>query len=54
MFGNNLGLEIHAGHGLNFKSAKILSKTRFFLQLRCKMAVFLAASCAAILAAMWP
>ena len=28
MFGNNLGLEIHAGHGLNFKSAKILSKIK--------------------------
>ena len=25
-FGNNLGLEIHAGHGLTFRSAKILSK----------------------------
>ena len=24
--GNNLGLEVHAGHGLTFKSAKILSK----------------------------
>ena len=24
--GNKLGLEIHAGHGLTFKSAKILSK----------------------------
>ena len=28
VFGNNLGLEIHAGHGLNFKSAKILSKIK--------------------------
>ena len=27
-FGKNLGLEIHAGHGLNFKSAKILSKIK--------------------------
>ena len=27
-FGNNLGLEVHAGHGLNFKSAKILSKVK--------------------------
>ncbi len=26
--GKNLGLEIHAGHGLNFKSAKILSKIK--------------------------
>ena len=25
-FGNEIGLEIHAGHGLTFKSAKILSK----------------------------
>ena len=25
-FGNNLGLEIHAGHGLTYMSAKILSK----------------------------
>ena len=25
-FGNNLGLEVHAGHGLTFRSAKILSK----------------------------
>ncbi len=25
-FGNQIGLEIHAGHGLTFKSAKILSK----------------------------
>ena len=24
--GNDLGLEVHAGHGLTFKSAKILSK----------------------------
>ncbi len=27
-FGIKLGLEVHAGHGLNFKSAKILSKVR--------------------------
>ena len=27
-FGNNLGLEIHAGHGLTYKSAKILSKLK--------------------------
>ena len=26
--GNNLGLEVHAGHGLTFKSAKILSKIK--------------------------
>ena len=26
--GNKLGLEVHAGHGLTFKSAKILSKIR--------------------------
>ena len=26
ILGNNLGLEVHAGHGLTFKSAKILSK----------------------------
>ena len=25
-FGNSLGLEVHAGHGLNFKSAQILKK----------------------------
>ena len=25
-FGNEIGLEVHAGHGLTFKSAKILSK----------------------------
>ena len=25
-FGNKLGLEVHAGHGLTYKSAKILSK----------------------------
>ena len=24
--GNKLGLEVHAGHGLTYKSAKILSK----------------------------
>ena len=28
MLGNNLGLEVHAGHGLTFESAKILSKLR--------------------------
>jgi pyridoxine 5-phosphate synthase len=27
-FGNKVGLEVHAGHGLNYKSAKILSKTK--------------------------
>ena len=27
-FANKLGLEVHAGHGLTYKSAKILSKTR--------------------------
>ena len=27
-FGNQLGLEVHAGHGLTFESAKILSKVR--------------------------
>ena len=26
ILGNKIGLEIHAGHGLTFKSAKILSK----------------------------
>jgi len=26
--GNNLGLEVHAGHGLTYISAKILSKIR--------------------------
>ncbi len=26
--GNKLGLEVHAGHGLTFKSAKILSKIK--------------------------
>ena len=26
--GNNLGLEVHAGHGLTYKSAKILSKVK--------------------------
>ena len=26
--GNNLGLEVHAGHGLTFTSAKILSKIK--------------------------
>ncbi|MDC0409601.1 pyridoxine 5'-phosphate synthase [Pelagibacteraceae bacterium] len=28
MLGNNLGLEVHVGHGLTFESAKILSKLR--------------------------
>ena len=28
MFGNKIGLEVHAGHGLTYKSAKILSKTK--------------------------
>ena len=27
-FGNKIGLEVHAGHGLTYKSAKILSKTK--------------------------
>ena len=27
-FGNQHGLEVHAGHGLNYKSAKILSKVK--------------------------
>ena len=26
MLGNKLGLEVHAGHGLTYQSAKILSK----------------------------
>ena len=26
--GNKLGLEVHAGHGLTFKSAKILTKVK--------------------------
>ena len=26
--GNSLGIEVHAGHGLNYKSAKILSKVK--------------------------
>ena len=26
IFGNKLGLEVHAGHGLTYKSAKILAK----------------------------
>ena len=25
---NKIGLEVHAGHGLTYKSAKILSKTK--------------------------
>ena len=28
VLGNKLGLEVHAGHGLTFKSAKILSKIK--------------------------
>ena len=28
MLGNDLGLEVHAGHGLTFESAKILVKLR--------------------------
>ena len=28
LLGNLLGLEVHAGHGLTFKSAKILSKVK--------------------------
>ncbi len=28
VFGNKIGLEVHAGHGLTYKSAKILSKTK--------------------------
>ena len=27
-FGNKIGLEVHAGHGLTYKSAKILSKSK--------------------------
>ena len=27
-FGNNIGLEVHAGHGLTYRSAKILSKIK--------------------------
>jgi len=27
-YGNHLGLEIHAGHGLTYKSAKILSAVK--------------------------
>ena len=27
-YGNDLGLEVHAGHGLTYKSAKILSKVK--------------------------
>ena len=27
-YGNSLGLEVHAGHGLTYKSAKILSKIK--------------------------
>ena len=28
-YANNLGIEVHAGHGITFKSAKILSKIKF-------------------------
>ena len=28
LLGNKIGLEVHAGHGLTYKSAKILSKTK--------------------------
>ena len=28
ILGNKLGLEVHAGHGLTFKSAKILKKVK--------------------------
>ncbi len=28
IYGNSIGLEVHAGHGLTFKSAKILSKIK--------------------------
>ena len=28
IFGNKIGLEVHAGHGLTYKSAKILSKVK--------------------------
>jgi len=28
LIGNKLGLEVHAGHGLTYKSAKILSKLK--------------------------
>ena len=28
-YGHKIGLEVHAGHGLTFKSAKILSKVKF-------------------------
>ena len=27
-FGNKIGLEVHAGHGLTYKSAKILSRVK--------------------------
>ena len=27
-FGNEIGLEVHAGHGLTYKSAKILSRLK--------------------------
>ena len=27
-FANNLGLEVHAGHGLTYKSSKILTKVK--------------------------
>ena len=28
LIGNKIGLEVHAGHGLTYKSAKILSKVK--------------------------
>ena len=28
VLGNKIGLEVHAGHGLTYKSAKILSKVK--------------------------
>ena len=27
-FANDIGLDVHAGHGLNYKSAKILTKVK--------------------------
>tara|TARA_B100000427_G_C15430888_1_gene560762 strand:+ start:90 stop:809 length:720 start_codon:yes stop_codon:yes gene_type:complete len=32
-FGNNMGLKIHAGHGLTYKSAKILSNIKYIEEL---------------------
>ena len=29
LLANKLGLEVHAGHGLTYKSAKILSKIKY-------------------------